>query len=134
MDLTVKPEQYSKDAWIVYLKGSMDSSNSSELSHTLFELIQDKWIRHLLLNMKEVKYLSSSGIGVMLVIHKKIKELNGTFGIYDPTLSVQRVLEIVKWDFLNFLPDQIDSSHPFYSYIQAEELKKAKEKEIPNKK
>jgi len=46
----------------------------------------------IILNMCQVYFLSSAGIRVILMMHKKATEANGSFGIEQPSENVKNVL------------------------------------------
>ena len=125
MDLQIKVEPYRPDAAIVHLKGSVDSGTYEEFRDRLLNLL-DHGTRHLLLEMTEVKYISSSGLGVFFEVRKKLEKDGGVFGLYNPQLSVHRVLEIVKSEDLALTQETTEPKNPFFDYVRNRELEKLK--------
>jgi len=76
------------------LKGRIDSNNSDILLEKLEALIKDGQTA-ILMNMNQIKYLSSGGIRVILKIYKQMKEINGKFNIEAPSDIVKNVLGMV---------------------------------------
>ncbi|MDR0503118.1 MAG: STAS domain-containing protein [Treponema sp.] len=76
------------------LKGRIDSNNSEKLLEKLEALIKDGQTS-ILMNMSQIKYLSSGGIRVILKIYKQMTETNGKFNIEAPSEIVKNVLGMV---------------------------------------
>jgi len=51
---------------------------------------------YLILNMRQVEYLSSSGIRILLATYKKAQKMNKSFRIEAPTEAVRNVLGMVN--------------------------------------
>ncbi len=117
MELSFKSDKYKDGAFAVYLKGSIDSETSEPFKKQIFDLIQSG-AKHLLIEMSGVKYLSSSGIGAFFEIQKKIDSLQGSFGIYKPQNAVRRVLEIVKWEALEWTWEKHPQDSPLSGLIE----------------
>ncbi len=129
MELQIRIESCGPGASLVHLKGSIDSATYEEFRDRLLNLL-DHGTRHLLIEMTEVKYISSSGLGVFFEIQKKLGKEGGSFALYNPQLSVHRVLEIVKSEDLAMTMDNLDPESPFFDYVRSKELEKAKQQEL----
>ena len=72
-------------------KGRLDGSWADHLSAALEEIIRrgDHRIR---VNLSEVIYISSIGIGVLVSFYKKVAAIDGTFIVAEPSPQVGRVL------------------------------------------
>lgn len=123
MDLKIKFEQWSDGAWIVWLHGSLDSLTDWDCQKELFALL-DRGAKHVLLQMEGVKYISSSGLGVLFEVKKRLESTGGFFGLYKPLLAVQRVLQIVKMENMEVTPANVESTNPFFQFIPKEEENK----------
>ncbi len=77
----------------VQVSGDLDLCTASELRSELSRLI-DQGTKHLILDMREVEFMDSSGLVVLIHVRKRLAELGGTFALMDPTGAVQRVLAI----------------------------------------
>jgi anti-sigma B factor antagonist len=77
----------------VQVSGDLDLCTASELRSELSRLI-DQGIKHLILDMREVEFMDSSGLVVLIHVRKRLAALGGTFALMDPTRAVQRVLAI----------------------------------------
>ncbi|SPF34323.1 Anti-sigma factor antagonist [Candidatus Sulfopaludibacter sp. SbA4] len=74
-------------------KGRLDGSWADHLSAALEEIIRrgDHRIR---VNLSEVVYISSIGIGVLVSFYKKVAAIEGTFLVTEPSAHVGRVLSM----------------------------------------
>lgn len=77
----------------VQVSGDLDLCTASELRAELSRLI-DQGTKHLVLDMREVEFMDSSGLVVLIHVRKRLAEVGGTFALMDPTRAVQRVLAI----------------------------------------
>ena len=116
MELQIKYEFVKPDACVVSVKGPVDSMTYLDFKDRI-QVAVDQGARHLLLNLSGVKYISSSGLGVLFEFQKKLEGLKGSLAFYDLQLSVKRVLEIVKAESLEIRLENLDPSHPFFEYL-----------------
>ena len=83
----------------------------------------------MLIDMVNVKYLSSMGLGVIISLMNKSKAGGSDLFLYDTQVSVKQVLRISRLDFLELKPEAVNASNPFYAYILDEEPKRRKLRE-----
>ena len=68
---------------------------SAEIIRTQIDaLLIDPGIRELILDMKNVTFMDSSGLGVILGRYRKMTERGGNVGIRNASTSVDRVLRM----------------------------------------
>ncbi|MCR9142503.1 MAG: STAS domain-containing protein [bacterium] len=82
-------------AWIVRLGGRLDVSKSEELEKILRQMLKQE-PRPLVVNLEEVSYLSSSGIGVLLGIFRQLKGLELQMVLCQVSPAVEKLLEVVE--------------------------------------
>lgn len=118
-DLGIKKESLSQNVWVIKPEGTIDSSTSPNFKQHLEAMAKDSDTSpHLLLDMSKVRYISSMGVGALLGVHKRSKQDGSFFALFDVPLSVKRVLEISKLDFLILRPDEMDPQNPFAAFIR----------------
>jgi len=78
---------------VVSVKGKLDASNSARLEEKLLSIL-DKNEENILINLKELDYISSSGLRVLLFTAKKIKELKGKFLLCELAPHIKEIFEI----------------------------------------
>lgn len=124
-DIRLKTTPLEGASWVLAPIGAIDSSTASELKSGLEEFCKkNPEISSILFDIAEVPYISSLGLGLILELLKKTKEKNAAFLLYDPQISVRKVLEISKLDFLIAHPAKIGPEHPFHSFLSSEEPKR----------
>ena len=131
LDIHIQYKDLGNNAWVVALEGPLDSSTADTFSNRIQELFE-KNPKHLLFDMENVNYVSSMGLGAIIGLYKKMRSGEIKFGFYDPQLSVRRVFEISKLDFLIFNHEIIDHSSPFLDYIKNAEPDREKKRSKKN--
>lgn len=81
------------DEIIVYLAGELDLSVAPEMRSDL-ESFVNQTKRKLTLNLKDLKYIDSTGIGIIVSILKTRDSLNSSFGVEDIPPKIQRLFDI----------------------------------------
>lgn len=91
----------SNDIYIIDVSGEMDLYNAAELK-TVFLKMKNKQIRKIIINMDDVDYIDSSGVGTLINIYSEAKERH--IGLYLTNIhgTVQKVLQLTK--LLGFFP------------------------------
>jgi stage II sporulation protein AA (anti-sigma F factor antagonist) len=81
---------------IAYLHGRLDVAVSGEVEEYLLKTIDTKSIQHLILNMSDVEYMSSSGFRVMIALLRKLKDLKGSLKICCVRPAVKRIFDVIE--------------------------------------
>lgn len=81
------------DEVIVYLSGELDLSVAPEMRSDLDPFVQQTK-RKLTLNLKDLKYIDSTGIGIIVSILKTRDSLNAAFGVEEIPAKIQRLFDI----------------------------------------
>jgi len=82
---------------VVHLHGEIDLHQSPGLHEALVDLCSERPAR-LILNMSEVSYIDSSGVGSLVEIFRRLKRDKGAFVLVAPGPRVMSVLEITRLD------------------------------------
>jgi len=69
-----------------------DEQNIEELGHELFALIDQYGFRKIALNMASVEYITSSVVGKIITLHRKLHRLSGHLVICELTQGVTEIL------------------------------------------
>ena len=85
------------DFWEVSLAGELDVSTADELKKSLHKLVDEKNI-DMKLNLENLDYIDSTGLGVMIGILKRLKIENKEVYIEKPKNNVRRILNITGLD------------------------------------
>lgn len=101
----MKINQKDKDGiQIIELSGEVDFHTSPDLRKLLQEIIEKK-LEKVLINLKNVKYIDSSGLATFVEALQKVKRYNGKLILTDLLPSVRGVFEIAKLDRVFSLVD-----------------------------
>ena len=82
---------------IIEVSGEVDLYNVSDLKKALFSLTDGEH-RSVIVDMKGVNYMDSSGIGALVAGQKKMKSHNGKFGLMNLHDDVLNILKLATLD------------------------------------
>lgn len=85
------------DFWEVTLAGELDVSTADELKKSLHKLVDEKNI-DMKLNLENLDYIDSTGLGVMIGILKRLKIENKEVYIEKPKNNVRKIFNITGLD------------------------------------
>ncbi len=74
----------------------LDEITISEITDSLFAVVEEKSPVNLLLNFKEVQHLSSSALGALIRLNKRIGETKGQFRLSNIKSSLYDIFVITK--------------------------------------
>jgi anti-sigma B factor antagonist len=77
----------------IYLKGELDLSVAPQLRSVLEPLV-NKMDKTLVLNLKDLRYIDSTGIGIIISILKIRDELKAPFVVREIPKSIQRLFDL----------------------------------------
>jgi anti-anti-sigma factor len=83
------------DALEVKVRGRLDNYWTEHLRRNLEEVIREG-AHGIRLNLSEISYLSSAGVGLLLMFHKQLKGIGGSFVITSPSERVKQVLDLCR--------------------------------------
>lgn len=93
----VKGIKKSGDATIVELAGDVDLRHSPALHAALVEVANER-PKRLVLNLTEVPYMDSSGVGTLVEVFRRITRYDGKMVLCGLSSRVRSVFEITKLD------------------------------------
>ena len=85
--------QLQGDVMVLKAVGRLDAYWAGHLGSEISDVLR-QGARHVELNLKEVPYISSAGIRVLLQSHKQLKSIEGSFAVTEPSEGVKAVLEL----------------------------------------
>ena len=87
--------QQLDDALAVKVRGRLDNYWTEHLRTNLEEFVRGG--AHVIrLNLSEISFLSSAGVGLLVLIYRQLKEIGGTLVITSPSVRVKQVLDLCK--------------------------------------
>jgi stage II sporulation protein AA (anti-sigma F factor antagonist) len=93
LSLQIEFEQ-GRRALIVRLKGELDHHTADAVKARMEEAISKEDTRHVILSLKDLTFMDSSGLGVILGRYKQITSKGGKMVVCDVTSSVYRLFEL----------------------------------------
>ncbi|MCR8642360.1 anti-sigma F factor antagonist [Paenibacillus sp. N1-5-1-14] len=93
MSLQIEFEQ-NRRALIVRLKGELDHHTASAVKSRMEEAITKGDVKHLVLSLKDLSFMDSSGLGVILGRYKQITASGGKMVVCDTNAAVYRLFEL----------------------------------------
>ncbi len=85
----------SGDIYIINVNGEMDLYNSYKLKDLIIKML-DKKVNKFIINLNDVEYIDSSGIGALIFICSTLKKSNLSLYISNIRGSVKKVIELTK--------------------------------------
>jgi len=82
------------DTLTVILSGELDHHTSEYVREELDRLIEDVSIKHLILDLKGLQFMDSSGIGVVLGRYRTMAKREGSVGVKNTTPRIDKIFEV----------------------------------------
>ena len=92
MELKVRK---NKEVYIIDVSGEMDLYNSYKLKELVMKMIE-RQIKCMIINLEDVDYIDSSGIGALIYICSTVKKMHLRLFITNIHGSVKKVIELTK--------------------------------------
>jgi len=81
---------------ILDISGDIDLAHSPTMRKALLGEIKDKKVKKVFLNMKDVRYIDSSGIATLVEGLKATRELGSRLILFGLSKSVREVMELAR--------------------------------------
>jgi anti-sigma B factor antagonist len=81
---------------IVDVVGDIDLYNSPEIRKVLLETLRDKRVPRVVINLKQVRYIDSSGVASLVEGLKVSRNVNSRFILYGLSPAAREVLELSR--------------------------------------
>jgi len=92
MNLKIDKHQSNKEI-LVIVAGEIDAFTAPKLREELFPLAEEKQ-QSIIVNLRDVSYLDSTGLGVFVGLFKQLKENGGELRLEDLSDRLKRLFEI----------------------------------------
>ncbi len=93
MSLRIRMEVLG-DVLCVRLSGELDHHSAERLKNEATAIIEQKKIKHIVLNLADLTFMDSSGLGVILGRYRQIKQQQGSMVVCAITPAVKRLFEM----------------------------------------
>ena len=85
--------EYNQDIQTVFLRGNFDTSKAEEVIEVF-----DKVEKSVTVDMSELQFICSSGIGVMVTVYRKLKEKGEDICLVNLNEHIQKVFKLSLLD------------------------------------
>lgn len=85
----------SAENYIIDVSGEMDLYNSYKLKDLVMKMLE-KQVQKFIINMEQVEYIDSSGIGALIYVCSTLKKQQLKLAITNVHGSVKKVIELTK--------------------------------------
>ncbi|MBK5252576.1 MAG: STAS domain-containing protein [Peptostreptococcaceae bacterium] len=98
MSLSIE-KKYRKDGnvWDVKISGEVDIYTSDKMNETLNGMVEEK-NAEIQIDCKDLSYIDSSGLGVLIGVLKKLKENNKNLVVLNARSNIVKLLSITGLD------------------------------------
>lgn len=94
---------------VVHISGDIDIDQVPTLRTALDALIDETAI-HLVLDLSEVNYIDSTGLGMLVAVHKKLSRIKAVYVLIVPDQSQKKVFEITGLSAVLMLVDSLEEA------------------------
>ena len=83
-----------KNSLVVEIMGELDHHHANQIKFELDELLYDPSVKELVLDLNNLKFMDSSGIGVIIGRYKTVKSRNGNVYVTNVNETVSKLLDL----------------------------------------
>lgn len=93
MGLNIEMKKH-KDVLLVRLRGELDHHTAEDVRQRIDRELHQGRYAHVVLNLAELSFMDSSGLGVILGRYKQINEQGGTLAVCSLHASIRKLFEL----------------------------------------
>ncbi len=91
--MQIRNRIYNNTLYVV-LSGELDEYSATEVRLTLDELFEKEGFNQVIVDLSELEFMDSTGIGVMLGRYKKLKSKNVPIFICNPSSHAEKIFKM----------------------------------------
>ncbi|WP_206812795.1 STAS domain-containing protein [Paradesulfitobacterium ferrireducens] len=100
-------KKLERQTLLLRLKGDLDLRTADSLRVAIDTEIDKRGVRTVILNLQDVQFIDSSGLGVLLGRYKKLLPLGGKLKITNVPTHIFKIMELSGLPkIINFYPDE----------------------------
>lgn len=80
-----------RDTVLAHITGELDHCSAQSIRRELDALIEDPTVKHLILDLKNMSFMDSSGIGVILGRYRALAQRGGTVAVKNMNHHVEKI-------------------------------------------
>ena len=85
---------------VIYIDGRLDVNLSNAIEEQLTGIIRDSQVKKVLINLKSVEYMSSSGLRMLVAITREAQSAEKSISLCELNKAVVKLFEVVELDDL----------------------------------
>lgn len=85
---------------VIYIDGRLDVNLSNSIEDELISIIRDSQVNRVLINLKSVEYMSSSGLRMLVAVTREAQSEEKTISLCELNKAVVKLFEVVELDDL----------------------------------
>ena len=93
LDIKVNVRESAGDCYVVDLTGEIDVYTSPKVKDAIGELI-DRGVYNLVINLEKVRYIDSTGLGVLIGGLKRVREHGGSVNLVCTNPQIKKIFDI----------------------------------------
>lgn len=93
MDIKISTKELENKRYLVEVDGEIDVYTSPKVKEAINELIE-KGHYHLVINLEGVRYIDSTGLGVLIGALKKVREHDGNISLICTNPQIKKIFNI----------------------------------------
>jgi anti-sigma B factor antagonist len=93
LDIKVNVREAPGDCYVVDLSGEIDVYTSPKVKDAIGELI-DRGVYYLVINLEKVRYIDSTGLGVLIGGLKRVREHGGSVNLVCTNPQIKKIFDI----------------------------------------
>ena len=126
MNVDIRPDPLKAGFYIVAPKSPIDSDTYAEFQTKLAPLLQ-KTARGIIIDLRDVDYISSAGLGVLFTAKKFLVGNGGELLFCNLKPQIKRLFEIVKALPKESLFESVEEADRYFYKIMNEEIERQKQ-------
>lgn len=91
--MEIKNRIYKNNLYIT-LSGELDENSANYTREVLDDILENEIFRQVVIDLSELDFMDSTGIGVMIGRYKKLKEKNIQIYLTNPNKHIDRIFEM----------------------------------------
>lgn len=101
--------EYNGDYVHIIPDKEIEVYNIAEIKETIFEILE-RGNKKIIINLEMVEYIDSSGLGVLVTVLKRVRNLEGKLILLNPKSAVKQILGLTNLDKVFSIEENMESA------------------------
>ena len=101
--------EYKEGYVLVTPNEEIEVYNIAEIKESIFEIVE-RGNNKMVMNLENVEYIDSSGLGALVTLLKKLRSGNGKLVLVNPKSSVKQILGLTNLDKVFIIKNSMESA------------------------